>query len=1694
MRLLLLLLCTLGLAAADAPTLYQRMFPQAGPAQAPYQPARYRIHLNATTMESLQKLADQEQALWEHLYREQGAAGPVDPLVAYAFGDGERADVIAAAPQWTQQRQYDLARLLVAEMYLDDAAPLVRSLCQADPREPIALRAAFLCGQVRQQHAAIASVAATVPLHPDWDLTWASLENDPHWTGALRAIAAVDSLPLESEEAAPELVERRVTIEREWAEGEVYRYEEGALEDEIQVLDAWVQLRRALATSCPGFGLNRRDDTWPRRKQVVIDLNTPFHGPVALRLYRFDDQANWDSSSPQDIRTLEPVRTWAHAGMPLAANNRYASVREYIPINKLEHGYYLLTAHARYAPVLACFRFSLGDTVLAATATESELIVDAVRRDGSDVGSIPITLDIDSVTHRLTLDAQGRGRMSIPSHTEPVTIDLRGPGLARTTLTTPSRWTPEPDHRVLAWNAQHLIKPGETAHFAAVIRDMDLQGTRDGAGNRAVPIEIKGSDHDMAFSTTVRAGDQGLLTWSWPIPDTQALGRYQVWVDGQYAHTANLTVAEFQPERITFNAGFRHFRQRHDKPIQVNAHARYLSGEGVAAPVQIRIWHPASNTVLFEKPCALTDGALELILPAHPELTGHLQIEAHCAAPGAPPRQVTGNMYLKAEPFLAYVRDAHSNPRIDESYTIGLDVEEWTGEDLPQAQVRVNDTTDWHPYEQVPLPCPALGAQIATLTVRCNDEEVTLSHRYTIRPKREQLLIGDKTPPPQVVTLEDTGSHVGVGTEQAHGTQNAIGFAPLAVTIPVRLVEYRPLPASITIGLPRWIIFSDPQAVDGTITITPHAESPAPAAGYAVLLTVSREEILYTKRLRLGPGQHAIALPAERHWAPGVIVDIVAIDGHDLVSDRSWVDLLPPGRDLDLSLSLNRTKYRPGETAQADITLVDGLKQPVPDAVLTLAVVDAGIDQLVRSVFDFNHNLHRHCCGTPFTHAFRHNHIGSSTIMAYDHDYPAMSSMRWWLGGRAAWVENNVAPGERPAGARYGGSSRSSLGVQNTRTDFRHLVHWQTDLRTDAEGRCSTTWAMGDALTKWRVSVVAVGHEGASASTRYATTSQQVRLRPEIPRLLRQGDKIRMPIALSCDGEAELKSLSATYSAVNRAVDGEAVRALNTQRHHGEAIPNLWLGDSLRVPSSTSLRLRCEARTTIGSDATEQDIPIIPAGEPRRWHDSGTLTRSKTLSLRSLVRVASGPSELSIRASFGLSDDLDDACADLRAYPYGCTEQTLSRFYPAVIAAAARGAQREADLLPNIDRGIQRLAALRLQDGSWPWFQGRASTFLTAYAVSALCHARQLDRLTFNLQPSIDWLVRHPPSETDSHRAIGAVGPQAWYAQALVAAHLAGFRVDELALREVITWCSTCAADRRAPLRERALAMRLCHQLDPTSIPQGDLMGLLRTCDPAKSRAEQLACADLLACASQMDLNSASDRRLAEHKIEELLALRTGRSWVDTFMTAHMVLGLAGWQDRDPASSSSLTAILNGKQLGRLSAGDKRRLLVRVDAKDLKKLQLKPSGGGTIRWFTSLRWHGERAPNPVDAPLRVELQRDAEPVGTRFELTRATASELELLIHAEQALPFALLEIPRPSGLRITKVSCKGLIVAEQQDRDELTALCFNTIPAGTWRIQLSVVPTLAGTLHMPAASLQSMYGDAVPCAVSWPETLVVTP
>ena len=486
-------------------------------------------------------------------------------------------------------------------------------------------------------------------------------------------------------------------------------------------------------------------------------------------------------------------------------------------------------------------------------------------------------------------------------------------------------------------------------------------------------------------------------------------------------------------------------------------------------------------------------------------------------------------------------------------------------------------------------------------------------------------------------------------------------------------------------------------------------------------------------------GAATFRLPLRGTWAPRLPVHFVLMRGRvpgtapqpgnatDLgkpatLAATAWLDLEPVDNRVEVKLA-HPEKARPGQKIEVRIDLRDPQGNPRPGEVtlwlVDQAVLALGREQRLDPLPDFLSQVISHLL---------------------------LRDTRNLVFGFLPFAEN-------PGGDTAAGEPGDLLDRATVRRNFKAVPYFKPDIQVGADGTARVTVELPDDLTVFKIRAKA-----ASGPDRFGFGTSQIAVRlpviiqPALPRFVRPGDTF-LAAGIGRVVEGEGGEGSAEMRAQGVKIEGEAKQSI---RWDGAAparvefpvvvpTPPLKPDGTLAYDQAT-FQLGVARAADGASDAFEVKLPIRDDRRRISVRKMEELAAGAALALPALpeparpgtVRrtvLASDQAAL-VRMAAGL-DFFDD-------YPYGCTEQRLSR---------ARS-----------ELALKRFRALLHQEGDESRIQ------------------RAVDDTLAWLPQVVDanGLVAYWPGSR------GYVALTAWTVQFLVEAKVAGFRVDEKLLATLI--------------------------------------------------------------------------------------------------------------------------------------------------------------------------------------------------------------------------------------------------------------------------------------------------------------------
>jgi len=497
---------------------------------------------------------------------------------------------------------------------------------------------------------------------------------------------------------------------------------------------------------------------------------------------------------------------------------------------------------------------------------------------------------------------------------------------------------------------------------------------------------------------------------------------------------------------------------------------------------------------------------------------------------------------------------------------------------------------------------------------------------------------------------------------------------------------------------------------------------PSPYQGETVaLMTIERGHILEHKLLTLDSNSEQLNIPILPEYAPNVYVSVVIVQG--MTADNpvasfkvGYVNLPVSAEQQELQVKVTpdqTTSYRPGDTVTYDIETLDYRGEGIA-ADLSVQVVDLAVEVLT----------------------------GPDTNNILDVFYQQRGLGVWTATTLALSVDRHNL--ER-SGEGKGGGGGGGMGDLVVREDLPDIAFWDPAVQTDANGHARIEVQLPDNLTTWRLTAQAVTPSTkVGKGTVDVITSLDVMVRPVIPRFMVIGDKPILGAVVHNNTDEDL-SLTVALQAKGVQVRN-ATQQLNLPAHSREVVN--WPAVVQAVEQAT---LQFSASAAGYSDAIRVDLPVYHLSTPETVGTAGVV-EDQTIELVRLPEDAD-PSmgELTVLAEPSLAAGIREGLRYLEAYPYGCIEQTVSRFLPNVVTyrtlreLGIENPELETALPQQVGVGLQRIYTLQNLDGGWGWWPNESSNpVLSAYVVLGLVEA-QRSGFTVNqnvMERSIEFLYQ----------------------------------------------------------------------------------------------------------------------------------------------------------------------------------------------------------------------------------------------------------------------------------------------------------------------------------------------------------------
>ena len=557
------------------------------------------------------------------------------------------------------------------------------------------------------------------------------------------------------------------------------------------------------------------------------------------------------------------------------------------------------------------------------------------------------------------------------------------------------------------------------------------------------------------------------------------------------------------------------------------------------------------------------------------------------------------------------------------------------------------------------------------------------------------------------------------------------------------------------------------------------------------------------------PQRHMIVdIPITRERKPNFFVEATTVrDGR--AHEQSRRICVPPEEGMvTVRVETDKPEYKPGERAHVKVsaTTLDG--RPA-QAQVALSAFDRSVLYIqpefappIAKFFHGNVRRHRMLMSTNLVEQFRawgslnrpyqNLHwvpsawngvwgVEVDDFRTFDMDSPgrrrSAGSGNWPVQRYALEIAAPSAAPMKSKVALTGGAMDEAEGVAGgggppmaeatVRTQFADTALWLATLTTDADGTADVEFTLPENLTTWKVNTWAM-----TADTRVgqadtsAVTTKNLLVRLQAPRFFMEYDEVVISANvhnyLNTDKDARV-SLDVPAEFLQRIGDGPEVVAIKVPAGGERRVD--W---RVKVLKEGMADITVKALTDEESDAMRMTFPVLVHGITKQVATTGGMrpddvSATATVELDIPEQRRPELTRLEVKYAPSLVGAMMDALPYCITYPYGCTEQTMSRFLGATLTLKTlqnmgvdladvkkiRGRLDEvrrvekgehipiyadspifddAELHDLIAKGLARITNMQNGDGGWGWWKDEeSSSYLTSYVLYGLVNARACD-------------------------------------------------------------------------------------------------------------------------------------------------------------------------------------------------------------------------------------------------------------------------------------------------------------------------------------------------------------------------------
>ena len=506
----------------------------------------------------------------------------------------------------------------------------------------------------------------------------------------------------------------------------------------------------------------------------------------------------------------------------------------------------------------------------------------------------------------------------------------------------------------------------------------------------------------------------------------------------------------------------------------------------------------------------------------------------------------------------------------------------------------------------------------------------------------------------------------------------------------------------------------------------------APAHG---IVTVIHGGIVSTESFEAPDGSAVVQIPIDDTSLPNVTVQVDMVGAAERTADdgtpvrdapkrpayataQIGLSVPPISKTLQVFATPASDSVEPGDDTSVTVEVLGPNGEPVRGADVAVVVVDEAV--LALSGYELANPLDAFY--TQLWSNVQSAYLRSTIVLDRTDLLTGSSSGNFDSASGEGSAASEMAPDESvPASADAAGGdlySKRSADENadgqpiDVRSNFDALAVYAPDQTTGPDGTVTVDVPLPDNLTRYRVMAIAVdGADRFGKGESTITARLPLMVRPSAPRFLNFGDTFELPVVVQNQTDAPME-VDVVIETANLSLDETAGKRVTVPANDRVEV---------RFPASAEsagiARFRVVGVSGEMTDAAEVELPVYTPATSEAFATYGVIDNG------AIAQPVLAPTDvfpqfggLEINTSSTAVQALTDAVLYLVDYRYESADGYASRIMAVAAlrdvldAFDAEGLPDAAALNAQVDRDIERLAALQNEDGGWDyWQRGRPS-------------------------------------------------------------------------------------------------------------------------------------------------------------------------------------------------------------------------------------------------------------------------------------------------------------------------------------------------------------------------------------------------